>query len=79
MFVYDLEPDAEEFSPVRCLVHLPQLSRVAVGLSNGRLFLCRSDAIPDSMSLAEGTFVMTELGASSQVLFALAYRMPEIE
>ena len=47
---------------MRRLIHLPNLRRVAVALANGRLFLCRNDFIPLSLTNGEGTFVMTELG-----------------
>lgn len=41
-----------------------------MGLANGRLFLVRSDILPTSSTMGEGSFVMTELG-SSTVLHSL--------
>lgn len=59
-------------APIVAILTLQELSRVAVGLNNGRLFLVRSDVTPSSASMAEGSFVMTELG-SSENLFSLAH------
>jgi hypothetical protein len=55
---------------VSSLVLLPKLQRVAVGLTNGRLFLVRSDVLPSYSRMGEGSFVMTELG-SSTILYSL--------
>lgn len=58
-------------APIVAILFLQELNRVAVGLRNGRLFLVRSDVTPSTASMAEGSFVMTELG-SSENLFSLA-------
>lgn len=65
LFSYTLEPDAPEPASVCSLLPLPELQRVTVGLSNGRLFLVRSDVLPSSPTKGEGSFVMTELGSST--------------
>lgn len=70
LFSYALDPEAPEPCAVSSLVPLPSLQRVAVGLTNGRLFLVRSDILPTSYTMGEGSFVMTELG-SSTVLHSL--------
>ncbi|XP_069680319.1 leucine-rich repeat serine/threonine-protein kinase 1 isoform X2 [Periplaneta americana] len=70
LFSYALDPEAPEPCAVCSLVPLPRLQRVAVGLTNGRLFLVRSDILPTSPTMGEGSFVMTELG-SSAVLHSL--------
>lgn len=70
LFSYTLDPEAPEPCAVSSLVPLPSLQRVAVGLTNGRLFLVRSDILPTSSTMGEGSFVMTELG-SSTVLHSL--------
>jgi len=70
LFSYALDPEAPEPCAVSSLVPLPSLQRVAVGLTNGRLFLVRSDILPTSSTMGEGSFVMTELG-SSTVLHSL--------
>lgn len=57
---------------VRSILPLPGMSRVAVGLANGRLFLVRGDGAPTTMTMGEGTFVLTELG-SSEHLTSLTY------
>lgn len=57
---------------VTSILPLPGLSRVAVGLSNGRLFLVKGDLPPATLTMAEGTFVLTELG-SSEHLRSLTY------
>lgn len=78
MFSYALEPEAfekehleneEERFAVTCLVPIGEgeARRVAVALANGRLFLVRSDRPPPTTSMAEGSFVMTELGATQTV------------
>ncbi|XP_049858112.1 leucine-rich repeat serine/threonine-protein kinase 1 isoform X1 [Schistocerca gregaria] len=65
LFSYALDPDAPKPAAVCSLVPLPELQRVAIGLSNGRLFLVRSDMLPTSPTMGEGSFVMTELGSST--------------
>ncbi|XP_067008597.2 leucine-rich repeat serine/threonine-protein kinase 1 [Anabrus simplex] len=70
LFSYALDPEAPDPSAVCSLVPLPELQRVAVALGNGRLFLVRSDILPTSPTMGEGSFVMTELG-SSTVLHSL--------
>ena len=65
LFSYALDPEAPEPCAVSSLVPLPSLQRVAVGLTNGRLFLVRSDILPTSSTMGEGSFVMTELGSST--------------
>jgi hypothetical protein len=52
---------------VEALLYLPPLKRVACALSNGRLFLVNSEAVPTTPTAAEGTFVMTELGSNSTI------------
>ncbi|KAK7861679.1 hypothetical protein R5R35_005355 [Gryllus longicercus] len=64
LFSYTLDPEAPETCAVCAMVPLPVLQRVAVALSNGRLFLVRSDLLPTSPTMGEGSFVMTELGSS---------------
>ncbi|KAK6640323.1 hypothetical protein RUM44_012009 [Polyplax serrata] len=59
-------------APIVAILGLEELNRVAIGLSNGRLFLVRSDSTPTTASMAEGSFVLTELG-SSEKLFSLAH------
>nr|CAD7257823.1 unnamed protein product [Timema shepardi] len=63
LFSYVMDPEAPEQSSVCSLLPLVSLQRVAVGLSNGRLFLVRSDMLPISPTMGEGSFVMTELGS----------------
>ncbi|XP_045460940.1 leucine-rich repeat serine/threonine-protein kinase 1 [Harmonia axyridis] len=63
LFTYALENDASV--QVEALLYLEPLKRVACALSNGRLFLVNSEAIPSTPTAAEGTFVMTELGSST--------------
>ncbi|KAJ1529280.1 hypothetical protein ONE63_006078 [Megalurothrips usitatus] len=75
LFSYRLDPDDAEGASVCCLLPLPPLARVAVGLSNGRLFLVRSDTLPAAPTMAEGSFVMAELGSSS-ALYSLAAVFP---
>lgn len=65
LFSYRLDPDEQPGASVCCLLSLPALQRVAVALSNGRLFLVRSDTLPAAPTMAEGSFVMAELGSSS--------------
>ncbi|XP_017772148.1 PREDICTED: leucine-rich repeat serine/threonine-protein kinase 1 isoform X5 [Nicrophorus vespilloides] len=65
IFSYALE--SEENTSIQALLYLPSLKRVACALSNGRLFLLNSETIPRTPSSAEGTFVMTELGASTVI------------
>lgn len=69
VFSYTLDPS--DTSSVTSLLYLSQQNRVAVGLSNGRIFLVRSDASPSAPTMGEGSFVMSELG-SSTVLHAIA-------
>lgn len=71
LFSYRLDPDEQPGASVVCLLPLPALQRVAVALSNGRLFLVRSDTLPAAPTMAEGSFVMAELGSSS-ALYSLA-------
>lgn len=78
LFTYRLDPDDDGEAGVCCLLPLPALARVAVGLSNGRLFLVRSDTVPAAPSMAEGSFVMAELGSSS-ALYSLAAVFRETE
>ncbi|KAI5703280.1 hypothetical protein M8J75_009878 [Diaphorina citri] len=70
MFSYSLLEDNTEESPVIAILFLPEQHRVVIGLSNGRIFLVRSDVPPTTPNMAEGSFVLTELGASS-VLHAI--------
>uniref|UniRef100_A0A1B6DQ53 non-specific serine/threonine protein kinase n=1 Tax=Clastoptera arizonana TaxID=38151 RepID=A0A1B6DQ53_9HEMI len=63
IFSYTLDPS--DTSSVTSLLHLSQQNRVAVGLSNGRIFLVRSDALPSASTMGEGSFVMSELGSST--------------
>ncbi|XP_065157528.1 leucine-rich repeat serine/threonine-protein kinase 1 isoform X3 [Atheta coriaria] len=65
LFSYQLE--TEDNVSVKALTYLPSLKRVACAMSNGRLFLLHSEAIPRTPSSAEGSFVMTELGVSSNI------------
>ncbi|KAF5269398.1 hypothetical protein FQA39_LY18908 [Lamprigera yunnana] len=62
VFSYALEHGNS--SSVTSLYHLPTLKRVACGLSNGRLFLLNTEAVPTTPTSEEGSFVMTELGSS---------------
>lgn len=57
-------------APVVDILPLEGFNRVAIGLENGRLFLVRDDVSPSSQFMAEGSFVMTELG-SSEHLYSL--------
>ncbi|XP_075215251.1 leucine-rich repeat kinase [Lycorma delicatula] len=70
VFSYALDPDSPDNARVCALLHLPEQSRVAVGLSNGRVFLVRDDMSPTAPTMGEGSFVMSELG-SSTVLHAI--------
>ncbi|XP_015840648.1 leucine-rich repeat serine/threonine-protein kinase 1 isoform X3 [Tribolium castaneum] len=65
LFSYALE--TEPNTQVEALLYLPPLKRVACALSNGRLFLVNSEAVPTTPTAAEGTFVMTELGSNSVI------------
>lgn len=65
LFSYQLE--TEDNVSVKALTYLPSLKRVACAMSNGRLFLLHSEAIPRTPSSAEGSFVMTELGVSNNI------------
>ncbi|XP_043222191.1 leucine-rich repeat serine/threonine-protein kinase 1-like isoform X1 [Amphibalanus amphitrite] len=62
VFQYTLEPDSGEPAAVRDICPLTPIDRVAVSLANGRLFITRSDVLPNSPTRGEGSFVMTELG-----------------
>lgn len=70
LFSYALDPDSPDNACICSLLHLPEQSRVAVGLSNGRVFLVRDDMSPTAPTMGEGSFVMSELG-SSTVLHAI--------
>uniref|UniRef100_A0A6A7FVB2 non-specific serine/threonine protein kinase n=2 Tax=Hirondellea gigas TaxID=1518452 RepID=A0A6A7FVB2_9CRUS len=73
VFSYCLEPDSPHSSAVRAIAHLHSgLARVAVALSNGRLFVCCGDARPTTPVCGEGSFVMTELAADTYSLHCLA-------
>lgn len=63
VFTYGLESGVN--ATVNVFLYLPTLKRVACGLSNGRLFLMNSEALPTTPTSAEGSFVMTELGSTS--------------
>lgn len=65
LFSYALE--TEPNTQVESLLYLASLKRVACSLSNGRLFLVNSEAVPSTPTAAEGTFVMTELGSNSRI------------
>lgn len=58
-------------APIVDILSLDELHRVAIGLANGRLFLVKNDVTPTTAAMAEGSFVMTELG-SSEHLYSLA-------
>ncbi|RZF41154.1 hypothetical protein LSTR_LSTR013926 [Laodelphax striatellus] len=70
IFSYALDPDSPDNAGVCAILHLERQSRVAVGLCNGRVFLVRDDLSPAAPTMAEGSFVMSELGSSS-VLHAI--------
>lgn len=70
IFSYALAMDSSDIGSVCKLVYLSHLNRVVVALTNGRIFLVRSDVLPSSSTMAEGSFVLTELG-SSNVLYTL--------
>lgn len=56
--------EGDERSPVLRLLWLEPLGRLAVALGSGRIFLV-TDSPPTTPSMAEGSFVLTELGAAS--------------
>lgn len=62
LFSYALENGNN--ASISALVHIPILKRVGCGLSNGRLFLLNTEAMPSTPTSAEGSFVMTELGST---------------
>ncbi|XP_065214793.1 leucine-rich repeat serine/threonine-protein kinase 1 isoform X2 [Planococcus citri] len=70
IFSYALSLDTNDIGSVCKLAYLPHLNRVAVALTNGRIFLVRSDTLPSTSTMAEGSFVMTELG-STTILYTL--------
>lgn len=70
MFSYALATDSSDAGSVCKMVYLSHLNRVAVALTNGRIFLVRSDMSPSTSTMAEGSFVLTELGSTS-LLFSL--------
>lgn len=70
IFSYALSLDTNDIGSVCKLAYLPHFNRVAVALTNGRIFLVRSDTLPSTSTMAEGSFVMTELG-STTILYTL--------
>lgn len=56
--------DGEDISPVLRLLWLEPLNRIAVVLGCGRIFLV-TDSPPTTSSMAEGSFVLTELGSAT--------------
>ncbi|CAG0890372.1 unnamed protein product [Darwinula stevensoni] len=76
-FQYTLESDAPEPSPVRHIVALPSMTRVAIALANGRLFICDPSVCPAGNVREEGTFLLTELAGPSASMFAVATRLLE--
>ncbi|CAB0014704.1 unnamed protein product [Nesidiocoris tenuis] len=56
--------EGEDMSPVLRLLWLEPLERIAVVLGCGRIFLV-VDSPPSSSSMAEGSFVLTELGSAT--------------
>uniref|UniRef100_T1HIN4 non-specific serine/threonine protein kinase n=1 Tax=Rhodnius prolixus TaxID=13249 RepID=T1HIN4_RHOPR len=56
--------EGDEKSPVLRLLWLQPLSRVAVALGCGRIFLV-TDTSPTTSCMAEGSFVLTELGSAT--------------
>ncbi|XP_031347203.1 leucine-rich repeat serine/threonine-protein kinase 1-like isoform X2 [Photinus pyralis] len=74
VFSYALE--SSNNSSISSLLYLPTLKRVACGLSNGRLFLLNTEAIPSTPTSEEGSFVMTELG-STFTLYSLCATFKE--
>ncbi|XP_053686186.1 leucine-rich repeat serine/threonine-protein kinase 1 isoform X3 [Sabethes cyaneus] len=65
LFSYALEP--AQPCPVVALVYLKRFNRVAAGLENGRLFLLDSTLVPSTCVLAEGSFVLSELGSGERL------------
>nr|XP_018906420.1 PREDICTED: leucine-rich repeat serine/threonine-protein kinase 1 isoform X2 [Bemisia tabaci] len=66
LFSYNLLPEAESKTAGVCaILTMPSQDRVAVGLTNGRIFLVRSDILPATSSMGEGSFVMSELGSTT--------------
>ncbi|KAF6207492.1 hypothetical protein GE061_015938, partial [Apolygus lucorum] len=56
--------EGEDMSPVLRILWLEPLGRIAVALGCGRIFLV-TDSPPTTSSMAEGSFVLTELGSAS--------------
>lgn len=62
--------DTNDIGSVCKIACLPHFNRVAIALTNGRIFLVRSDMLPSTSTMAEGSFVLTELG-STTILYTL--------
>lgn len=56
--------EGEDRSPVLRLLWLEPLQRLAIALGSGRIFLV-TDTPPTTSSMAEGSFVLTELGSAT--------------
>lgn len=59
LFSYMLDPAIK--SAVISLVYMEGITRVAVGLHNGRVFLVDASQMPSNCAFAEGSFVLTEI------------------
>ncbi|XP_014247457.1 leucine-rich repeat serine/threonine-protein kinase 1 [Cimex lectularius] len=74
--------EGDDKSPVLRLLWLEPLGRVAVALSCGRIFLV-TDSSPKMSCMAEGSFVLTELGSASLLhdmtaVFSLNHKICEL-
>ncbi|KAG8224987.1 hypothetical protein J437_LFUL005998 [Ladona fulva] len=56
---------------VRTIVELKGLGRVVVGMSDGSVFLVRSDSLPSSPTRGEGSFVIARLHSGATALHTL--------
>ncbi|XP_046393381.1 leucine-rich repeat serine/threonine-protein kinase 1 [Ischnura elegans] len=56
---------------VRSIVELQGLGRVVVGMSDGSVFLVRSDSLPSSPTRGEGSFVIARLHSGASALHTL--------
>lgn len=68
VFSYALETNTQ--NAVTALVNMDKIDRVAATLENGRIFILDSTLIPLSSVFGEGSFVLSELGATGSLLYS---------
>lgn len=68
VFSYALETNTQ--NAVTALVNMDKIDRVAATLENGRIFILDSTLIPLTSVFGEGSFVLSELGATGSLLYS---------